>query len=53
MSILLQLVIDVGMEHTSQREIMKSNNDAMEMAIADCFHCENIPDWAAKSSHFH
>ncbi len=48
-----QMTIDVGIECASQLDMRKSNNAAMEMAIADCFHCENIPDWAAKSSHFH
>ncbi len=47
-----QMTVNVGMECTSQLDIRKSNNAAMEMAIADYFHCENIPDWAAKSSHF-
>ncbi len=46
-----QMTIDVGMECTSQLDIRKSNNAAMEMAIADVFHCENISDQAAKSSH--
>ncbi len=47
-----QLTIDVGMERASLLDIRISNNAAMEMAIADFFHCENIPDWAAKSSWF-
>ncbi len=43
--------INIGMECTSQLDIRKSNNTAMEMAIADVFHCE-ISDWAAESSCF-
>ncbi len=31
------MTIDVGMERTSQLDIRKSNNSAMEMAIADFF----------------
>ena len=46
------MTIDDGMECTSQLDIRKSNNAAMEMAIADFFHCESIPDQAAKSSCF-
>ncbi len=37
-----QMTIDVGMEHASQLDIRKTNNAAMEMAIVDFFHCENI-----------
>ncbi len=44
------MTIDVGMERRSQLDIRKSNNAAMEMAITNFFHCENIPDWAAESS---
>ncbi len=40
------------MECASQLDIRKSNNTAMELAIADFFHCENVPDQAAESSHF-
>ncbi len=47
-----QMTIDVGMERASQLDIRKSNNAAMEMAIADFFHCENISDWDAESSQF-
>ncbi len=47
-----QTTIHVGMERASQLDIRKSNNAAMEMAIADFFHCENIPDQAAESSQF-
>ncbi len=32
-----QMTIDIGMECTSQLDIRKSNNAAMEMAIADFF----------------
>ncbi len=45
-----QMTIDVGMERASQLDIRKSNNAAMDMAIADLFHCENIPEQAAESS---
>ncbi len=47
-----QMTIDVGMERASQLDIRKSNNAAMDMAIADLFHCENVPDQAAESSRF-
>ncbi len=46
------MTIDVGMECTSQLDISKSNNATMEMATADFFHCNNIPEWAAEPSHF-
>ncbi len=32
-----QMIIDVGMECASQLDVRKSNNAAMEMAIADFF----------------
>ncbi len=44
--------IDIRMEQASQLYIRKSNNAAMEMPIADFFHCEDIHDWAAESSQF-
>ncbi len=47
-----QMTINVGMERASQLDIRKSNNAAMEMAIADFFHCENVPDQAVESSRF-
>ncbi len=47
-----QMTINVGMECASQLDIRKSKNAAMEMAIADFFHCENIPNQAAESSCF-
>ncbi len=47
-----QMTIDVGIEHASQLDIRKSNKAVMEMAIADFFYCENIPNWVAESSHF-
>ncbi len=43
---------DVGMEHARTLDTKKSNNAAMEMAIADYFHCENIPNQVAESSCF-
>ncbi len=46
------MTIDVGMECTSQLDIRKTNSAATEMTIADFFHCENIPDQFADSSHF-
>ncbi len=45
-----QITIDAGMECASQLDLRKSNNAAMEMAIANFFHCENIPDRAVESS---
>ncbi len=47
-----KMTINVELERASQLDIRKSNNAAMEMAIADFFHCEIIPDRAAKSSRF-
>ncbi len=47
-----QMTIDVGRERTSQLNIRSSNNAAMEMAIADFFHCEDIPYCATQSSCF-
>ncbi len=47
-----QMIINVGMGQASQLDTRKSNNAVMEMAIADFFHCEKIPDQAAKSSQF-
>ncbi len=32
-----QMTIDIGMKHVSQLVVRKSNNAAMEMAIADFF----------------
>ncbi len=46
------MTINVGIECASQLDIRKSKDAAMEMAIADFFHCENIPDQAAESSRF-
>ncbi len=47
-----QMTFDVGMECASQLNIRKFNNAAMEMVIADFFHCGNIPDQANESSCF-
>ncbi len=47
-----QMTIDVGIECASQLDLRKPNNTAMEMAIADFFHCENIPHQTAESSRF-
>jgi hypothetical protein len=33
-------------------DIRKSNNATVEMAIADFFHCENIPDAAVELPRF-
>ena len=35
-----------------QSDIRKSNDATVEMAIADFFHCENIPDAVVESSRF-
>ncbi len=36
--------IQAGMERVCQTDIQNSNNSILEMAIADFFHCKNIPD---------
>ncbi len=46
------MAIDVGIECASQLDIRKSINPAMEMATADFFHSENIPNQAPESSIF-
>ncbi len=33
-------------------EIWKSNSGLLEMALADFFHCENLPDRAVESNCF-
>ncbi len=33
-------------------DIRRSNDAQLEMAIADFFHCENIPDIAVESTRF-
>jgi hypothetical protein len=37
---------------TMNMDIQKSNNATVEMAIADFFHCENIPDLVVESPRF-
>jgi hypothetical protein len=37
---------------TMNLDIRKSNNATVEMAIADFFHCENIPDAVVESQRF-
>jgi hypothetical protein len=37
---------------TMNMDIQKSNNATVEMAIADFFHCENIPDSVVESPRF-
>ncbi len=37
---------------TMNMDIRKSNNATVEMAIADFFHCENIPDLVVESPRF-
>ena len=37
---------------TMNLDIRKSNNATIEMAIADFFHCENIPDADVESPRF-
>ncbi len=44
--------IQTGMEHTCQTGIQHSNNSILEMAIADFFHCKNIPDHIFESTWF-
>ncbi len=41
--------IQVGMERVCQTDIQHSNNSILEMAIADFFHCKNIPDCDVES----
>ncbi len=38
------MTIQTGIEPMMQSDIQHSNNTILEMAIADFFHCENIPD---------
>ena len=47
-----QMTIQTGMERTCQSDIRHTNNAILEMAIADFFHCENIPDRVVESSRF-
>ena len=39
-------------EFIQNMDIHKSHNATVEMAIADFFHCENIPDAVVESSRF-
>ncbi len=45
-----QMTIQTGMERTCQSDILHTNNAILEMAIADFFHCENIPDRVVEST---
>jgi hypothetical protein len=47
---LIQTSIPAGLQH--QTDICKVNNALAQMAIADFFHCENIPDLVVESSRF-
>ncbi len=44
--------IQAGMECVCQTDIQHSNNSILEMAIADFFHCEDIPDCVVESTRF-
>ena len=46
------MTIQTGMERTCQSDIRHTNNAILEMAIADFFHCKNIPDRVVESSRF-
>lgn len=48
----LQPSISASLGKSSQSTITGSNHTALEMAIANFFHCENIPDSAVESPHF-
>ncbi len=48
----LQMSIEVGIEKGKTMDIQKSNSALLEMAIADFFHCENLPDRAVESNRF-
>ncbi len=48
----LQMSIDVGIKKGKTMDIQKSNSALLEMAIADFFHCENLPDRAVESNCF-
>ena len=47
-----QMTIQTGMERTCQSDIRHTNNAILEMAIADFFHCKNIPDRVVESTQF-
>ncbi len=40
----LQMFIDVGIEKGKTIYIQKSSSALLEMAIADFYHCEDLPD---------
>jgi hypothetical protein len=47
-----QPAIDTSFEHLVQQDLHRVNHAKMDMAIANFFHCDNIPDSAAESSRF-
>ncbi len=47
-----QMTIQTGVEQTNQSDIRHTNNAILEMAIADFFHCKNIPDRVVESTRF-
>ena len=47
-----QASINASLQNLNQQDIRVSNNSSLEMAIADFFHSENIPDRAASSKRF-
>ncbi len=49
LSLFLSLSISSSTQNT---DIRKSHNAIVEMAKADFFHCENIPDEVAESPRF-
>ena len=46
------IVASVKNATMTQQSILQSNNTELEMAIADLFHCENIPDSTVQSARF-
>ncbi len=47
-----QMCIEAGFERAVCTDIRRSFDAGLEMAIADFFHCENIPDNVVKSYRF-
>ncbi len=43
------MCIEVGFEREVSNDIQRSYDAGLEMATADFFHCENIPDDVVKS----
>ncbi len=43
---------EVGIKMGKTMEIQQSNSAHLEMAIANFFHCENLPDRAVESNRF-